>query len=148
VALILPKSVRAVLSKKHPTILANLNATALCSALGTTSDSNNSVSEQERPFQYVFDYLNSLKIPGEKAMEYEIAQHQAHLVDISITRRDHENSDKLVTAPLFVTSPIVEGMPSRHGMISQLYVGFAGSGSPVHYHWDAFNILLHGDKVW
>ena len=31
---------------------------------------------------------------------------------------------------------------------AQFYLGAAGSGAPLHFHGDAFNVLVHGRKQW
>ena len=50
-------------------------------------------------------------------------------------------SDKNATGP-----HIMQNSPSAP--VPQLYIGGPGSGAPFHYHFDAFNVLVWGEKRW
>jgi hypothetical protein len=50
-------------------------------------------------------------------------------------------SDKNATGP-----HVMQNSPSAP--VPQLYIGGPGSGAPFHYHFDAFNVLVWGEKRW
>ena len=52
----------------------------------------------------------------------------------------------LGTVPEFLQVP--GGMVCRHNAARQWYLGPTGSGAPVHYHKDAWNVAVYGRKRW
>jgi len=56
------------------------------------------------------------------------------------TGLDTSPANQTVSVPLLSSFP---RPPNR-----QIFVGAAGSGAPMHFHEDAVNVLLHGEKQW
>lgn len=62
-------------------------------------------------------------------------------VDATLNGNGEQVSDKNASGPYIMQSNPTAPVP-------QFYIGGPGSGAPFHYHFDAFNVLVWGEKRW
>lgn len=54
-----------------------------------------------------------------------------------------------VALPAFIKESLgITGACDTSTIVKQFYLGSAGTGSPLHFHEDAFNMLVYGIKFW
>jgi hypothetical protein len=62
-------------------------------------------------------------------------------IDATLNGNGEQVSDKNASGP-----HIMQSSPSAP--VPQFYIGGPGTGAPFHYHFDAFNVLVWGEKRW
>jgi hypothetical protein len=161
---VLPEVVNSSLTHATPAFADSLQSkkgrTSLCRKFRTASNpspnskynANGSLTENDRAYQYLFNKLDPHSSAAVRDLHKHIAQHQPSIfTSLRLPRVRHTtestgpaSSTNVLSdsEPLFA-SPLGQNSPS-----TQLFVGFPGSGAPMHYHRDAFNTLVHGDKLW